>query len=260
MNIKEIYGLPKSINITYPDIASQEILLATPLILPVSEPAASQVIKTVSSSDLAVFSITPDSVVQTALMYASGINTSGASRTLYWKAIKNGTAVQTGSTTVLNNNYWTMTFYNLYNVAVGDVIELKAWVDSTAGVDLKYYSTFILPTRPIWNQFSGVCLIKNAFATPYLTLTKGNPISEFNGFMYLKQINTSGFSRIADNTANTDLHNQDSLTGMFYHYYGDSARGYAYSSASTTNYPKYARTRLITSISFKETKLKTVYP
>lgn len=254
------YAYP-NIDITYPSIAGQETLLTGGgiLTLPTTEPGTSQVIKTITLADLAAFSIVPSSVIQTAIMYVAGLNSSGGTRTLNWKIIKNGSVVQNGSTTVANNNYWTMNFYNLYDVKVGDVIEFKAWVDSTSGVSLNYHSEFIVPTRPIWDDLKGCALVKVGITMANFVLTKGAPANEFSGYMTYSFNGTASYLRLgAMGVTNLGTHSQHATEGLFRTYYGDWVQSYNFSSGSTTAYPKYAQIFTPTKFTFNKTKVRTV--
>ena len=122
-----------------------EELLGTPVDLPTTEPGTAQYEWTIASGDLPVFSITHKSVVWVAHFYAAGKNVSGASRTVYYRMVKNGSNVKTGSGSVSDNYFYTWNCY-FYNVAVGDVLGIKLWA-AAAGVNRDYQARQIQPTR-----------------------------------------------------------------------------------------------------------------
>jgi hypothetical protein len=112
----------KTLNITYQ--TPQETLLGTPLTLPTSEPTDPQVAYTVQESDLPTFNVQPFSKVWLARVLAGGqFVTAG---TLYWKMLKNGQSVASGSGSVSANYWWSCTGA-FFDVQVGDVLALKLW-------------------------------------------------------------------------------------------------------------------------------------
>ena len=122
-----------------------EELLGTPVDLPTTEPETAQYEWTIASGDLPVFSITHKSVVWVAHFYAAGKNVSGASGTVYYRMVKNGSSVKTGSGSVSDTYFYTWNCY-FYNVAVGDVLGIKLWA-AAAGVNRDYQARQIQPTR-----------------------------------------------------------------------------------------------------------------
>ncbi|MEM4847029.1 MAG: hypothetical protein QW794_04655 [Thermosphaera sp.] len=102
----------------------KEELLSTPEPLPTTEPSTSQIVYTVSEEDLPAFSMSVHRVVWVAYVIGAGRFTTAG--TLYWRMLRNGTSVRTGSTSVSTNRYYTVNAF-FYNVRVGDVLELRLW-------------------------------------------------------------------------------------------------------------------------------------
>jgi hypothetical protein len=116
----------KTLNITYQ--TPQETLLGTPETLPTSEPGTPQISYTVAEGDLPSFSITPYQKKFIATIVGAGKVVTAA--TIYYRMKKNGVSVNTSSSSVSANNYYTWNC-NFYDVAVGDVLELALWSNQT---------------------------------------------------------------------------------------------------------------------------------
>lgn len=139
------YGPLKTFNITLAN--PRETLNGTPTALPTTEPATSQISFTIQSSDLPTISPAPISLKYAALLYASGKNTDAASQTVNWRVLKNSVSVATGSQTgVASNQFWTHSYFQFFDVAVGDVLEIRLW-STSANVNYDYYAIALQPTR-----------------------------------------------------------------------------------------------------------------
>lgn len=110
-----------------------------------TEPATGQVYVTIDSSYFATLPAGVVSNIWCAEIIFSCRNTSGASRTLNYKSLLNGSTVATGSRSVSNNN-WLALSVPLSNVAVNDEVELRVWASST-GVNYDYYAVGVRPSR-----------------------------------------------------------------------------------------------------------------
>jgi hypothetical protein len=138
----------KALNITYQ--APQETLLSTPETLPTSEPDTPQISYTVAQADLPTFNIPPYQKKWVAYLIGAGKAVTAA--TVYWRMKKNGASVNTGSSSVSANYYYTVNAF-FYDVAVGDVLELALWSNQTdSNWDYKAYhiqvSRVILIDKP----------------------------------------------------------------------------------------------------------------
>lgn len=117
----------------------------TAVALPTTEPATPQVRYTVAEADLPTLNMTVESKVIAALMYAAGYNAISSPVTLYWRMLKNGASVAVGSALVDASYSWTLNAY-FYNVAVGDVLDIKLWA-SASGLYHRYKAWQMQLTR-----------------------------------------------------------------------------------------------------------------
>ena len=106
-----------------------ENLQSTPTPLPTAEPSVGQIVYTVSADDLPTLSVTPESKMIVALMYAGGKNTDTATRYVSWRILKNGVSLAYSYITVGAGNFWNLSAF-FHNVAVGDVLEIRLWATS----------------------------------------------------------------------------------------------------------------------------------
>jgi len=156
-----------------------ENLQSTPTSLPTSEPTDSQISITLAEADLPVVKLNDlpniPTITYLAYVYAGGQNTDSASQTVYWRMLKNGSSLSTGSFSVDANYYWTISaFY--YDVSAGDTIELRLWASST-NVNWDYDAYACPYTRPFPYESSKVVnlLVQTKDIITYPTLTLGNP-------------------------------------------------------------------------------------
>jgi len=163
-----------------------ENLQSTPTSLPTSEPAESQISITLAEADLPVVKLNGldiPTITYTALVYAGGQNTDSASQTVYWRMLKNGSSLSTGSFSVSAGYYWTITA-RYFDVNAGDTIELRLWASST-NVNWDYDAHVCQCTRP-FPYASGVVAdlwVKTKDVIAHPTLTQGNPwVAETYGY------------------------------------------------------------------------------
>lgn len=175
-----VIGALRNFNIT---VNPNENLLGTPQNLGTSAPtggAAGDISYTIQTSDLPTFNPSPISTKYTAYLIICGQNNSGASVTLTYNVLKNGSSVVANQTHtgVTNANYWTHSHYRWYDVKVGDTIEVQTWA-SAAGVTLNYWAVLIFPTRLDVTKSYTVRDLNIIIAKPLLT--KGNPSGQNAG-------------------------------------------------------------------------------
>lgn len=154
--------------------APVENLQATPTSLPTAEPATGQWRKTLDAGDFPTITPTPYNVAHIAYVCLAGKNTDAATQTLYWKMIKNGASVATGSLSVSAGYYYTVSAF-FYGVVAGDVIEVRLWATS-ANVNWDYDGFQIQPSRIVTTEaLNSPCYVnfKNVIACP--TFVKGAP-------------------------------------------------------------------------------------
>lgn len=132
------------VTITYPDPDIQT--LDTPEALPTSEPTTAQVSTTVASSHLATWTPFELEHVNAAVLYAAGTNSSGGSRTVYYRILLNGQNVYTGSQSIPDGYTYAWTFSGFPPVAQGDVLACKLWANGT-GCDWHQKGLDVLPSR-----------------------------------------------------------------------------------------------------------------
>lgn len=186
---KVAYGTSKTFNIAF--ASPRETLLGSPASLPTAEPGTSQISFTVQNSDLPSISPSPFSVVYSAFLYAGGKNTDTASQSVSYRILKNGTSITTGTqSSIATNVFWTHSYYNLYNVSVGDVLEIRLW-SSSANVNYDYYALLIYPTRAnLGKSYLNKDVLFSNATTPALTL--GNPSAQnTNGAFIYPSTSTS---------------------------------------------------------------------
>lgn len=185
--VKQLFSVPKSINISYPN----DYVDSTTSSVPTSEPGTSQLIWTVTSNDLPTVTPTPTSFINTGFLIIAGKNTSGTSRTVYWKLIKNGSTVQSGNSAVSNNYYYTINTYNSYDVKVNDVLELRIWADGT-GVDIQKRGYFALVIRLLYSMMQKNALCNASITSTYKTFGNGSS-AVFPNLNIGKTTNAIGF-------------------------------------------------------------------
>lgn len=77
--------------------------------------------------------------------YLCGQNTSGASVTLYYQINKNGSSWKSGSSSIVNNNYYTLYFLDNFND--GDKFDFYIWSSATSGMNYLYQGFCCFPNR-----------------------------------------------------------------------------------------------------------------
>ena len=135
---------PRTDSLTYP--VPQETYDAAGTALPTTEPAVSQIVYTVQESDLPTSTDKAAAMKFTALLYGGGRNTGAAAATVNYRILKNGASVSTSNASVAANNYYTISCYQLYDIKVGDTVEIRLWA-SAVTVDYRYKAMSIIATR-----------------------------------------------------------------------------------------------------------------
>jgi len=156
-----------------------ENLQSTPTSLPTSEPAESQISITLTEADLPVVKLNDSPNIPTityiALVYAGGQNTDTASQTVYWRMLKNGSSLSTGSFSVSASYYWTISA-GFFDVVAGDTIELRLWASSTnVNWDYDAYACQASRPFPYASGISKVLWVQTKDVVEHPTLSSGNP-------------------------------------------------------------------------------------
>ena len=170
-----------------------EVLQTTPTSLPTTEPSTSQWVKTLTAADFPVITPTTYNVNYVALVYMAGKNTDTVARTVYWRMIRNGTSVATGSASISAGNYYTVNAA-FHGVVVGDVIEVRLWASATT-VNWDYDTFQIHATRVITAEsLNNPCYVdfKNIIVTPILTT--GTPYPQSTGNYYIPHLDLMSYS------------------------------------------------------------------
>ncbi|MGD9663565.1 MAG: hypothetical protein AB7U63_20170 [Porticoccaceae bacterium] len=168
----DIHRALQSYTITYP--TPDETLLATPEPLPTSEPATPQIEFTIGPQHVPVVSPEGLNYVLTAILYAAGKNTDAASQTVYYRILKNGVSVATGSYSVSADRFYTWEHYNFYDVKIGDVLACKLWA-TNVNVNWDYKALVIWPTRIGPENIMIQDISYNVVLQPTLTLGPARP-------------------------------------------------------------------------------------
>ena len=135
------------VSISYP--RPDEVLLETPVELPTSEPAEAQGRFVVSEQH--VPSMTPFTLDHglVALICVAGRNQSGGYRRLYYRALKNGVSVATGSTgSNIAPSQWYTACYMYGDIQVGDVLELAIWGGTSMVWDYESLEVYLTRVGP----------------------------------------------------------------------------------------------------------------
>jgi len=203
--------------------------------LPTSEPATSQIIYTVSEDDLPNLNMGFEQALIIAAIYAAGRNWDSVSRTVYWRMIKNGSSLANGSFTVSAMYYWTLNSF-FYDVAVGDVLELRLWADSS-NVYWRYEARQLQYSR--LGLFSGRNLeYFRIYAEGQPSLTLGNPSVHLTPVMYAYHRTGTYVSFVYGmDVSRWESHGTYKLYRLYYgdRYYQNSAFALTHSSS----YPYY---------------------
>jgi hypothetical protein len=245
--LNPIFTSLKTLNITYQ--TPQETLLGTPETLPTSEPATPQIGYTVAQSDLPTFNMSPYQKKWVAILIGAGKAVTAA--TIYYRQKKNGVSVNTGSSSVSANNYYTCQCF-FYDVAVGDVLELALWSNQAdSNWDYKAYqiqvSRLILLNKP---RLLSPC--KFAALTTHPALTLGSPSYTYN-VLYPIHCDLR-LPSISAATFYESLYLKDTY-GMFQIYYGDySSSNSSMVRTNTTYRPYYYRNYVPTQIIMRGVK------
>lgn len=161
-------GHLETVAVTYP--TPVETYNASGVMLPSSEPASGQFSYTVQASDLPTFSDSRVTCKWSLVIIAGGKNNAAATRNIYYRILKNGVSIATSFTVISASYYWTYSFHNLYDVAVGDTFEIRLWCSNDAtSLDWRYNTYFVRPTRFVFGDTKDVFL--DFACTDYAVLT-----------------------------------------------------------------------------------------
>lgn len=116
--------------------------------------------RTLEAADFPTYSFPPASVKYIEKCCVYGQNTSGGSVTIYWKLYTTPSGgsselVGSGNTAVANNQYFNIDC-SVFDVNIGDLIEMSVWGSTNTNVIIMGYEGHISPTRIVPVTYS-VC-------------------------------------------------------------------------------------------------------
>lgn len=144
---RSVVGTLKKAKFTYPPAnANTEELLATPLILPGTEPATPQAEFTLTQEMFPTCSVNVNTQY-TAIMVASGKNTNSSSKAASYKATLNGVIMASGNLSTASANYfYSANIGKFYGVKPGDKISISLWDAGNTGlINYDYKFVYIMP-------------------------------------------------------------------------------------------------------------------
>lgn len=125
----------------------RETLLGTPLILPTTEPATSQVIYTIQASDIPT--ISPIAQMKCNMTIVCSGKIGAIASIINYRVLKNGISIaQAAGTSATATQFWTHTHWRTFDVVVGDVLEVRYWAVQ-ADVNLDFYGLLAYPSQPM---------------------------------------------------------------------------------------------------------------
>lgn len=142
---KVAYGSLKTFNFQTP---MREVSLGT-VTLPNAEGTSNQVSFTIQQSDLPTITPNAFSMKYAVLVIASGKCVTAA--TVNYRIFKNGTSLNTSSSTGTANQYWTHNHYRWYDISAGDVLEVRCWSNQT-DTNIDYACLLIYPANVVLSK------------------------------------------------------------------------------------------------------------
>jgi len=237
------------VTISYPD-PDCEKFDDNPLALPSSEPTDAQVSYTVASKHMPVWSHELNHV-KTAVLYAAGRNNSASSAKVYYRVLKNGANVATGSGNSIPAGYlYSGSFPLFFDVQSGDVLSCKLWAE---GFDLRRTGVYVYPTRikagtPIVADFS---LEWNAQGFMYGEQTAGM----FSYWACCPSISNTPIAEYYNAFAKWLARYSHPQWGLISTWVGDQDKGATISASGATTYHAFQSPR-ITRISYTPLNLR----
>lgn len=255
-------GTLKTLNIT-PYVSEQNV---TSTALPVGANASSVPASPVFSFTVNSTTMAPTFSGVKVLNYVgaygfcvSGQNTSGAAQTVYFQINKNGSSYKTGSLSITNNNYWTVTLCDA-TIVNGNVIDVYIWTPAASGVNYFYQCTYCQPSQ-VDTGAKNICQVTytcTSFqSSTYFPLT-GKVGSKGVGQNYVftntTNFNSQQLNYTAQNSGQTTLNllSVNNTYKLFRVGAGDQSGVYSDIGQSSTQYPLVDGSYQITSISYRD--------
>lgn len=254
-------GHLETVTVTYP--TPVETYNVSGVMLPAAEPASGQFSYTIQSSDLAVFSDSQVSCKWTAMVVVGGKNNIAASKTLGYRILKNGVSVETSTLGVYNSYYWSLTLYDLYDVKVGDVLEVRLWCTNDAtSLDWRYNTYWVRPTRFVFGSQKDVFFDFQCTEVSEIVLTSGPAPTGYAAgesgsvsiYYYPSDSVFSYGSMLMNSSEKLNAVMHSPTYGLGQVLYGDNSKG-ANKVTSGTFMPYYNRTNRHTKFRFRRARL-----
>lgn len=252
-------GHLETVTVTYP--TPTETYNPSGVMLPVSEPASSQISYTIQSSDLASFSNPSMSCTWAAVVIVAGRNNAATMKNVYYRILKNGSSIASAYYYISSAYYYTFSFMNFVNVTVGDTLETRLWCTNGGGtdVDWRYSTYFIRPTRFVFGDTKDIYFDFTCSEFYTMSFSSGpNPKSYGSG----ESGNPSLYYHPSDSSSTCSIGSSQKLFAIMHNptfglgrvNYGD----YSWSTTantSSTNMPYYDLYNRHTKFQFRRMKL-----
>lgn len=115
--------------------------------LPISEPAQPQYSVTLGAEHMPVWTPYELPHIKTACLIVAGTNPGPTTGFIYYRVLKNGVSVATGSQSVVGVAFWSHCHYRFFDVKAGDVLAVKTWADKPNAYIHDFYRVVVYPTR-----------------------------------------------------------------------------------------------------------------
>lgn len=253
-------GHLEQVTITYP--TPTEYYNPSGTLLPLTEPASSQVSYTIQQSDLPIFSDPRARCQWSAVLIVGGKNNIAASKTLMFRILKNGASVYAStSNSVSSNYYWTLNSEHFFDAKVGDTIEARFWCTSDAtSLDWRYSTFYVRPTRFFFGDKKDIFFDFGVASSVFPTLTAGvspflasyptetNAVSPY--YLYVTGLSGSTTYCTLYNGQTVFALVQSDTYGLAKTHYGDHVQD-SYINTSSTYMPYYGKLQLTTQFQFR---------
>lgn len=220
-------------------------------------PASPQVSFTINTASM-VPTFTGMNVVSYKSVYSLNVvgqNTFGSTQTVYYQVNKNGSSYKTGSQTIANNAYYTVSLVD-GTLANNDQMDFYIWTPATSGINYFYKSVICMPS----SVDVGAKWMSNAnykFTSPtaggYLTLT-GKAGNNSSGSIYVYVANGTKNSSTIDGNSTSPVvypvissHSTYKLSQLQY-----ETTNLCSISGNSTFYPAVNQNYFVTQLSYRD--------
>lgn len=233
--------------------------LATPresslgvITLPNAEGATDQVSFTVQQSDLPTISPSPVSLKYFAMLVVSG-KAGATTSTINYRILKNGTSVVTSSGSHTAGQYWTHNHWRLYDISVGDVLDVRCWSNvSDANID---YAALIIYPASVFVSKTNTILANITLGNtilPSLTGPSGRTTSVGTNYGYVVTPIATNASITFTVATNITAMSQTSNGFIRLNWGEPTTSGTTTNTSSSATSTSYQRQNIPSSLSFRE--------